>query len=264
MSTISPGANHGQWMHQICKDLFPINRSITGEGVRQTLSYIKNILPQLEIFSVPSGTHAFDWVVPEEWDVKNAFIKDSSGKKIVDFKENNLHLVGYSCGVDNHISLELLQSHLFSLPNQPKSIPYVTSYYKRTWGFCISHEDRLRLKEDKYHVYIDANHFEGNLNYGELIIPGSSSKEILLSTYVCHPSMANNELSGPAVTIALAQWLSSLKDNRYTYRIIFIPETIGSLVYLSKNIDILKANVVAGYNITCVGDERAISFLPRL
>ena len=252
----------GDSMYNWAKDLFPICRSISGQGVRETLFYIKNILPNLSIKSVKSGTKVFDWTVPIEWNIKDAYIESKNGKRIVDFKNNNLHLVGYSKSVDKWLFLEELDQHLHSLPEQPNAIPYITSYYSKRWGFCLTHKQRKSLKNEKYHVFIDSELKPGSLNYGELLIEGESKNEVFLSTNICHPSMANNELSGPAVTIALAKWLSSLKKLRYTYRIIFIPETIGSIVYLSRNLNHLKKYVVAGFNITCIGDERCFSFLP--
>ena len=254
--------NKGDEMYSWANDLFPICRSITGPGVRETLNYIKNLISDLKIHEVPSGKKAFDWIVPEEWEVHDAWIEDSNGKKIVDFKTNNLHLVGYSQPMDITISLDELQNHLYSLPDQPDAIPYVTSYYKKDWGFCISHNKRKSLKKGKYKIYINSKFKKGFLNYGEVFIKGKSKKEIFLSTYVCHPSMANNELSGPVVTVALIQWLKSKLDLKYSYRIIFIPETIGSITYLSKNYKELRANVVAGFNISCVGDNLSYSYLP--
>jgi aminopeptidase-like protein/aminoglycoside N3'-acetyltransferase len=250
----------GLRMYYLMQTLFPITRSITGEGVRKTLKIIKEYIP-IKIHEVPSGTKVFDWTVPKEWNIKDAYISDENGNKIIDFNKNNLHIVGYSVPVNKTVSLSELQDHLYSVPDQPEAIPYVTSFYEERWGFCITHRDREKLKDGKYKVYIDSELKDGSLTYGELIIPGKSDKEVFLSTYVCHPSMANNELSGPVVTTFLAKWLLS-KPGKYTYRIIFIPETIGSISYLSKNLEVMKKNVIAGFNISCVGDNRAYSYIP--
>ena len=215
----------GNDMHAWATDLFPVCRSITGKGVRDTLEYLKNLVPELLIKSIPSGTQAFDWVVPDEWTINDAFIIDKYGNKVVDFKKNNLHLMSYSSPIDIWLSRDELELHLHSLPELPDAIPYVTSYYSKNWGFCLSDKQRKSLPKGQYRVVIDSELKPGVLNYGELILPGESEKEIFLSTYVCHPSMANNELSGPVVTIALARWLKSQKTQRqYTYRIVFIPE----------------------------------------
>jgi aminopeptidase-like protein len=249
-------------IYNLAKKLWPINRSITGDGVRETLSIIKEEVPELKVFEISSGTKVFDWSVPQEWKVRDAYIVTPDGKKICQFKENNLHLIGYSTSINLKISLSELQDHLYSLPDQPNAIPYITSYYEKRWGFCITHNERQSLKDGNYQVYIDAELFDGSLSYGEILIKGKSSEEIFISTYICHPSMANNELSGPCVTTFLAKKLKNLESLKYSYRLIFVPETIGSISYLSKNIEHLKKNVVAGFNVTCVGDDRDYSYLP--
>lgn len=251
----------GQKIYHLCVELFPICRSITGNGVRQTLKILKSHLPNLNIIEVPTGTQAFDWTVPEEWNIYDAYVIDPNGNKIIDFKESNLHVIGYSEPVDKTVSLEELQDHLHSLPDQPNAIPYITSYYQKRWGFCLTHEQRQTLVSGNYSVYIDSSHSKGNLTYGELILPGASSDEIFLSTYICHPSMANNELSGPAVTTYIAKWLIEQEQQRFTYRIVFIPETIGSIVYLSRNLSEMKEFIRAGFNITCIGDNQSHSCL---
>jgi aminopeptidase-like protein len=250
----------GPFMHQLATQLFPICRSITGDGVRETLRILQGLIP-LKIHEVPSGTKAFDWTVPKEWNIRDAYVLDPDGRKIMDFKKSNLHVLGYAAPVDRFLTLSELQEHLHSLQDQPDAIPWVTSVYQERWGFCLTHNERVKLKDGTYRVVIDSELKEGSLTYGELIIPGASSKEIFISTYVCHPSMANNELSGPVVVTALAKWIAS-QPRQFTYRIIFIPETIGSITYLSRNLEPMKKNIVAGFNLTCVGDERAYSFLP--
>jgi aminopeptidase-like protein len=249
-------------MHKLAERLFPINRSITGDGIRKTLSILSEQVENLDIFEVPSGTKVFDWIVPKEWSILTGYIITPDGRKICDIKTNNLHVVGYSLPVEGLFSLEELQQHLHSLPDQPNAIPYVTSYYEENWGFCISHKERSSLKEGIYQVKIDSSQFDGSLTYGELIIKGESDQEIFISTYVCHPSMANNELSGPVVATYLAKWIKSLHFKRYSYRIIFIPETIGSITYLSRNFRQMKTNIIAGFNVSCVGDNRSYSYLP--
>jgi len=249
-------------MYKWAEDLFPICRSITGPGVRETLGYIQKLIPDLKIHSIKSGETVFDWQVPLEWTIKDAYIADSSGKKIIDFKVNNLHVVGYSEPVDCTLNLDELQQHLHSIPAQPDAIPYVTSYYSSSWGFCMTDAQRQSLKEDSYNVFIDSELKSGVLNYADLVIKGQTKKEVFLSTYICHPSMGNNELSGPVVATALAKWAQALNNPYYTYRFVFIPETIGSIVYLSQHIEHLKKNVIAGFNITCIGDDRCYSFMP--
>ncbi len=256
-------ANIGSTMYRWACDLFPINRSITGEGVRETLQYIQTVVPELTIHEVPAGTRCFDWEVPEEWSIHEAFLTDESGEKIIDFRNNNLHVVGYSVAVDQEMCFEELDAHLHYLTELPDAIPYITSYYTKRWGICLSYNQYKQLdRTQSYRVKIDATHFKGFLNYGEVYIPGKTRQEIFLSTYICHPSMANNELSGPVVAMALIEYIKSLANRKCSYRIVFIPETIGSICYISKNLDVLKRNVIAGFNLTTMGDDRVYSFLP--
>jgi len=252
----------GTQIHEFAKKLWPINRSITGEGVRETLKQIQYHIAEVKIKSVPSGTAVFDWIIPREWYVNEAYIITPSGKKICDFNNNNLHLVGYSVPFTGEIDLAELKAHLYTLPDQKDAIPYITSYYDERWGFCLTHDQYNQLEEGSYFVKVDTKLFDGELNYGELILPGKSSEEVFISTYICHPSMANNELSGPAVVTYLAKWLTQIEALEYTYRIIFIPETIGSITYLSQHHEIMKKNIFAGFNVSCIGDNRSYSYLP--
>lgn len=251
-----------KYIYDLCVKLFPICRSITGNGVRETLSIINSVIGgEMVVHEVPSGTQVFDWTVPKEWNIKDAWVKDSKGNKIVDFKQNNLQVVGYSTPIDKIVTLQELKNIIYTQPEQPDVIPYVTSYYKERYGFCMTQNQKDSLGEDNYHIFIDSELKNGHLTYGEIIIPGETKQEIFLSTYVCHPSMANNELSGPAVATYLVKWLKSLPKRKYTYRIIFIPETIGSITYLSRNLKHLKNHVIAGFNLSCVGDNRTFSYV---
>ncbi|MDA9802822.1 DUF4910 domain-containing protein [bacterium] len=247
-------------MHSLARELFPFPRSLTGDGVRQTLRVLARELPGLVIHEVPSGTAAFDWTVPDEWNIRGASAVGPDGKVVVDFKDSNLHVVGYSEPVDEVMDKVTLEEHLHSDPELPESIPYVTAYYHRTWGLCLSDLQRRALSSGEYHVRIDSSLEPGTLTYGELVIPGTSSAEVFLSTYICHPSLANNELSGPVVLTALARWLQQ-QDRRFTYRLVFIPESIGALLYSSLHLRDLQERVVAGVNLTCIGDDGDYSFL---
>jgi aminopeptidase-like protein len=252
----------GEEMYGWLKALFPICRSLTGNGVRTTLRYLQDIVPNLQIHEVPSGTRAFDWTVPDEWNVTEAYVENDRGERVIDFSNHNLHLVGYSEAVDLWLNRDELDVFLHSLPEHPDWIPYATSYYRRSWGFCLSQKERDALPTGRYHAVIRSTLAAGSLTYGEVLIPGDTADEVLLSTYICHPSMANNELSGPVVTAALARWIASRRRRKLGYRIVFVPETLGSIVYISKHLDVLKRKVRAGFVLTCVGDDRDFSFLP--
>lgn len=260
--------NEGQEMYDFICKIFPYGRSLTGEGVRQTLSDLREFItqgggPELQVFEVPSGTKAFDWTVPREWKIREAYIEDEAGNHIIDMKNNNLHVLGYSTPVDKCVSLDELKEHIYTQPDQPDCIPYVTSYYKERFGFCMSENMKISLPEGKYHMYIDSELFDGVLNYAEIVIPGETDEEVFFSTYFCHPSMANNECSGPALSGELVKYVMSLPKRRYTYRFVYVPETIGSITYLSQgdHLSKLQKNMVAGFNLSCVGDNRDYSIV---
>ncbi len=241
--------------------LWYITRSLTGDGNRATLKILSEII-DLQITEVPSGTKCFDWTVPPEWNIKEAWIKDSNGNKIIDFTENNLHILGYSEPYHGKLSFEELKSHLYTLPLQPELIPYLTSYYKRRWGFCLTHNQFLKIdKNETYEVFIDSSLNEsGFMTIGEAVIKGKSEKEILFSTYICHPSLANNELSGPLVSAFIYNSLKNEKNLKYTYRFLFLPETIGSIYSLSVKGEYWKKNLIAGFVITCIGDNGKFTY----
>lgn len=261
----------GDSMYKLADRLFPICRSITGAGVRETFSILKEYIPDLKLYEVPTGTKVMDWTVPKEWKIEEAYLEDENGSRIVDYKVNNLHVLGYSTPVDEWMSLEELTPHIYTLKDQPELIPYVTSYYKERWGFAMTQRMKDSLKSGKYHAVIKSELFDGSLTYGELIIPAShtagpgqaddETKEIFFSTYICHPSMANNECSGPSVMAHLVAYIKGMRDRKYSYRIVFVPETIGAITYLSKNLNEMKKNIIAGFNITCVGDDRTYSIV---
>ena len=260
--------NEGQEMYDFVCKIFPYCRSLTGEGVRQTLNDLREFIsqgggPELQVFEVPSGTKAFDWTVPREWKIREAYIEDEAGNHIIDMKDNNLHVLGYSTSVDKWVNLKELKEHIYTQPDQPDCIPYVTSYYKERFGFCMSENMKNSLSEGKYHMYIASELFDGVLNYAEIVIPGETDEEVFFSTYFCHPSMANNECSGPALSGELVKYVMSLPQRRYTYRFVYVSETIGSITYLSQgeHLSKLQKNMVAGFNLSCVGDNRDYSIV---
>lgn len=242
----------GEDLHSFAAELYPICRSITGDGTRVTLEKIAERIP-LNVFDVASGTNVFDWTVPKEWNIRDAWIKDAKGDRIVDFREHNLHVVNYSPPVRRRLSLSELRPHLHSLPDRPNWIPYRTSYYKEDWGFCLADNQLADLREGEYEVCIDATLEDGSLCYGECFLPGSSAEEVLISVHVCHPSLANDNLSGVAVATALAQMMAR-GGHRYSYRFLFIPGTIGAITWLARNRNTL-AQVRHGLVLTCIGDQ---------
>lgn len=245
------GNDIGKAMHQLIAELYPICRSITGDGVRKTLQILQQHIP-LEIREVPTGTEVFDWTVPKEWNIRDAYIKNSKGEKIVDYQQCNLHVVNYSVPVHQKMSLAELKTHLHTLPESPQWIPYRTSYYKENWGFCLSYEQYAALPEDEYEVYIDSSLDAGHLTYGEFYLPGETDAEVLISCHTCHPSLANDNLSGIAVAIALAKFLQQT-SRRYSYRFLFIPGTIGSITWLCQN-ESQVSRIQHGIVLTCIGD----------
>lgn len=241
----------GQELYDLAGRLYPICRSITGNGVRQTLNIIKETIP-VEIHEVPSGAKVFDWAIPKEWNIKEAWVKDPNGKKVIDFEDHNLHVLNYSVPVHQHLSLKELKKHLHTIPNQPDLIPYRTSYYQENWGFCLAHRQFEKLPEGEYEVFIDSSLKDGHLTYGELYIPGKTEYEVLFSAHVCHPSLANDNLSGVSLLTFLAQQLLSSK-NYYSYRFLFIPGTIGSITWLALNEDKTQ-NIRHGLVASLLGD----------
>ena len=250
----------GAELHRVAEELFPVCRSITGDGVRQTLDVLGRHFRPFEVSEVPSGIQCFDWTVPDEWNIRSARLIGPDGATVVDFQENNLHVLGYSEPIDVEIELDELQKHLHSIKTLPDAIPYVTSYYHRDWGFCLPHRQRQALPKGKYRAVIDSTLASGSMSLGEYLIPGERDDEVLISSYICHPSMANNELSGPIVASAIGRWLGE-KKRRFTYRIALFPETIGAIAYLHRNLEQLQQRLIAGFHLSCIGDERAYSFV---
>jgi len=258
----------GKKIYRLAEKIFPYCRSITGQGVRETLRDLKEYIEkdnelELKIFEVPTGTQVYDWAVPKEWIIREAYIEDEKGNHIIDMKENNLHVLGYAIPVDRWVDLDELREYIYTQKEQLDVIPYVTSYYKERYGFCMSEEQKENLEPGKYHMYIDSELVDGVLNYAEIVIPGETDEEIFFSTYFCHPSMANNECSGPALSAELVRFVASLKKRKYTYRFIYIPETIGAITYMchKDHLEHMKKHIIAGFNLSCVGDDRDFSIV---
>ena len=247
----------GQNMYDLAERLYPICRSITGNGVRETLSILHEKIP-LDVVEIPSGTKVFDWEIPDEWNISDAWVKNAEGEKIIDFKKLNLHILNYSEPIDKKIDLAELKEHIYTIPEYPDWVPYRTSYYSRKWGFCISHNQFENLKEGEYQVKIDSEIKHGSLTYGECFIPGNTEEEVLISCHVCHPSLCNDNLSGIVLATKLAEVLSK-SDTHFSYRFLFIPGTIGSLAWLSKNEDKLH-NIKHGLVLTLLGDSTPFQY----
>ena len=250
-------AGAGAELHDRVRRLFPICRSITGNGLRETLRQIGTEI-DLTTHEVPSGTRVFDWTVPQEWNIADAYVKDSNGRRIIDFNASNLHVVNYSTPIHQKLRLAELQHHLFSIPERPDWIPYKTSYYRPTWGFCLSHREREQLQEGEYEVHIDSSLQDGHLTLGECFLPGRESGEVLFSCHACHPSMCNDNLSGLTVAVSLAKLLSGV-SRRYSYRFLFIPGTIGAITWLARN-ENAAAQVKHGLVLACLGDRGSITY----
>ena len=241
----------GLSMHELAKELYPICRSITGDGLRQTLNIISKHVP-LTLHEVPSGTRVFDWTVPREWNIRDAWIKNAAGEKIVSFADSNLHVVNYSTPIRRKMSLAELRPHLFSLPDHPEWIPYRYSHWEPNWGFCLTHRQLQSLTDGEYDVCIDSTLADGHLTYGEYFVPGQTSDEVLISSHCCHPSLCNDNLSGITLAVHLAQAIQK-RPHRYSYRFLFMPGTIGAITWLSRN-ESRVGNIKHGLVFTCVGD----------
>ncbi len=253
----SPGAA----MHALVRELYPICRSITGDGLRRTLARLGRDIP-LVLHEVPTGTRVFDWTVPREWNIRDAYVKNAAGERVIDFRAHNLHVVNYSVPVHRKMTLAELRPHLHSLPDRPDLIPYRTSYYKESWGFCLPHrrlEQLERQPEAEYEVCIDATLADGALTYGEFLLEGRTSEEVLVSCHACHPSLADDNLSGLVVATFLAKHLSQQASRRYSYRFVFAPGTIGAITWLSRNEERAR-NIRHGLVLTCVGDRASFTY----
>jgi len=247
----------GQAMYRLISQLYPICRSITGDGLRQTLRILQAHIP-LELREVPTGTRVFDWTVPKEWNIRDAYVKNSGGERVIDFQKSNLHVVNYSVPVHERLTLAALKEHLFTLPAYPDWIPYRTSYYKESWGFCLSERQLSSLKDGEYEVCIDATLEDGHLTYGEFFLQGETRDEVLISSHACHPSLCNDNLSGVALAVSIARLLES-SSRRYSYRFLFIPGTIGAITWLARNEEKIP-NIKHGLVLTGVGDAGPLHY----
>lgn len=248
----------GQEMHTLIARLYPLCRSLTGPGLRDSLEVIKGKVP-IELHEVPTGTKVYDWIIPREWSIRDAWIKNSDGVRLVDFQKLNLHVLGYSVPIRRRMSFAELKDHLFTVPGRPDAVPYRTSYYKSNWGFCLSSTQLAQFKDgEEYDVCIDSSLKDGSLTYGELYLRGEEAREILISCHVCHPSLANDNLSGIAVAVALAQWVVE-QPRRYSYRFLFVPATVGAIAWLARNEE-KTGDISHGLVLTCVGDPSPITY----
>jgi aminopeptidase-like protein len=250
----APGAD----MHRLVRELYPICRSITGDGVRQTLARLAREIPLVQ-HEVPSGTPVFDWTVPREWNVRDAFVKDAAGRRVIDFRAHNLHLVSYSVPVHRRMTLAELRPHLHSLPDRPGLIPYRTSYYKEDWGFCLPHRQLEQLPDGEYEVVVDTTLADGHLTYAECLVEGQTRDEVLVSCHTCHPSLADDNLSGLAVATFLARHLAGT-PRRLSYRFVFVPGTIGAITWLARNAEHARRHIRAGVVLTCIGDRASFTY----
>ncbi|MCT2585762.1 DUF4910 domain-containing protein [Actinophytocola gossypii] len=245
----------GERMHALVRRLYPLCRSITGDGVRETLAVVGEQLP-LTVHEVPTGTRVLDWTVPREWNIRDAYVADATGRRVVDFRESNLHVVGYSVPVHTRMPLTELRRHLHTLPDQPDLVPYRTSYYAPTWGFCLAQSTLDALPDGEYEVFIDATLADGSLTYAEHVVPGQVEDEVLVSCHVCHPSLANDNLAGIAVAVQLAL---SLENPYHTYRFVFAPGTIGAITWLARNRGRIE-RVRHGVVLACAGDRGSLTY----
>ena len=252
-----PGLQTGKSMHRLATELYPLCRSITGNGFRDSLAILGREVP-LNVVDVPTGTKVFDWTIPQEWNIRDAYIKNSQGEKVVDFTRLNLHVLQYSVPIRETMTLAELRPHLFTLPDHPDWVPYRTSYYKKNWGFCLSQKVLDSLEEGQYEVCIDSTLADGRLSYGEIVLPGATADEVLISCHSCHPSLANDNLSGMVVATSLARLLAGV-ERRYTYRFVFIPGAIGSIAWLARHKE-EALKIKHGLVVACVGDPGPLTY----